>query len=114
MNRRENCPAPGPVEKATNGVSGGPGTASTHFNDVDSATDTRLGLFPFMFAGLRIVDLRDPAQPTEVAYFKPGDACMSHVRYVGKTGHIWFDCQDSGFLVLALKPEVRVALGRRR
>jgi hypothetical protein len=111
MNRRENCPPPGPIEKATGGVVGGAGTASTHFNDVDSPTNTRLGLFPFMYAGLRIADLRDPANPVEIAYFKPGDICGSHVRYVQKTGHIWFACAASGFHVIELTPDVRAALG---
>lgn len=110
MNIKENCPPPGPMEKASGGINGGPGTASTHFNDVDSSTDTRLGLFPFMYAGLRIVDLRDPAKPVEVAYFKPGDSCMSHVRYVAESGQIWFDCMESGFWIIALKPELRASL----
>jgi hypothetical protein len=111
MNMKENCPAPGPIAKATGGINGDPGTAASHFNDVDSATDTRLGLFPFLYAGLRIVDLRNPANPVEVAYFKPGDSCMSHVRYVPQTGHIWFACTESGFHVIKLTPELRQSLG---
>ena len=111
MNRPENCPAPTPMEKASGGLVGRSGTASTHFQDVDDATNTRLGLFSFMFAGLRIADLRNPANPREVAYFKPGDPCMSHVRYVPQTGHIWFACASSGFYVIELKPELRRALG---
>ena len=83
------------------------GTASTHFNDVDVADDTRLGLFPMLWAGLRIADLRRPARPVEVAYFKPGDACGSHVRYVPATGHIWFACADSGFHIIELTPQLR-------
>jgi hypothetical protein len=111
MNMKENCPPRDKVEAATGGVVGRAGTASTHFNDVDSATDTHLGLFPFMYAGLRIVDLRDPANPVEVAYFKPGDACMSHVRYLPATGQIWFACVDSGFWIIELKPQLRSSLG---
>jgi hypothetical protein len=111
MNREENCPAPGPVAKASGGISGDVGTASTHFNDVDSASETRLGLFPFMYAGLRIVDLRKPAAPVEVAYFKPGDVCGSHVRYDESAGHIWFACSSSGFHVIALTPQLRAQLG---
>ncbi|HEX7853513.1 MAG TPA: hypothetical protein VF503_07435 [Sphingobium sp.] len=111
MNLKENCPSRDKMETGSNGVVGRDGTTSTHFNDVDSPTDTRLGLFPFIWAGLRIVDLRDPATPTEVAYFKPGDACMSHVRYKPKTGQIWFACKDSGFWIIDLKPELRTSLG---
>lgn len=112
MNFKENCPAPTPQEIVSAGILGRPGTAASHFNDVDSATDTRLGLFPFMYAGLRIADLRDPTKPAEVAYFKPGDPCMSHVRYVPRTRHIWFACATSGFWVIELTPQVRANLER--
>lgn len=110
MNRPENCPPRSEVEKASGGIVGDVGTATLHFNDVDSETDTRLGLFNFMWAGLRIVDLRDVNDPREVAYFKPGDACGGHVRYRPETGHIWFSCGKSGFYVIELKDEVRRAL----
>jgi hypothetical protein len=110
MNHQENCPPPTAMEKATGGLVGRPGTASTHFQDVDSADDTRLGLFSFMYAGLRIADLRDPKNPVEVAYFKPGDPCMSHVRYDRQRDQIWFACNASGFWVIELKPELRAAL----
>ena len=111
MNRKENCPPPGKIESATRGITGGPGTATSHFNDVDDSINTRLGLFPFAWAGLRIADLRDPSHPVEVGYFKPGDFCGSHVHYTAKTGQIWFDCANSGFFVIELKPEVRKSLG---
>jgi len=111
MNQAANCPPPSTAERMSAGVTGDPGTAALHFNDVDSARNTRLGLFNFMWAGLRIVDLRNPANPVEVAYFKPGDACTGHVRYLPRTGHIWVVCAASGFHVLALQPEVRATLG---
>lgn len=111
MNRAENCPPPSEMEKASGGLVPAPGTATLHFNDVDSATDTRMGLFNFLWAGLRIVDIRRPSAPKEVAYFKPGDGCGGHVRYVPQTGHIWLACQASGFYVLELRPAVRAALG---
>lgn len=113
MNHKENCGAPGPMAKATKGIVGDPGTASAHFNDVDSASKTRLGLFNFMWGGLRIADLRDPRHPVEVAYFKPGDACTGHVRYVPKTGEIWLTCVNN-FYVLELTPQVRRSLGLPR
>lgn len=110
MNHPENCPPRNGIEQATGGLVGRSGVASNHFQDVDSATNTRLGLFSFMFAGLRIVDLRKPEEPREVAYFKPGDPCMSHVRYLPETGQIWFACSASGFYVIELKPELRRSL----
>jgi hypothetical protein len=110
MNRPENCPTPTALEKAS-GVVPSPGTATLHFNDVDDASDTRLGLFQFLWGGLRIVDLRNPRNPQEVAYFKPGDACGGHVRYLPESGQIWASCGQSGFYVLELKPELRASLG---
>jgi LVIVD repeat len=111
MNRQENCPPPTPAENGSSGIVPSPGSATLHFNDVDSATDTRLGLFQFLWAGLRIADLKDPKNPVEVAYFKPGDACGGHVRYLPKTGHIWLSCGQSGFYVVELQPDLRKALG---
>lgn len=110
MNRPENCPEPTPAQKAGGGIVPPPGTAALHFNDVDSATDTRLGLFNFLWAGLRIADLRDPTKPVEIAYFKPGDACGGHVRYIPATGQIWLTCTASGFYVLELEPQLRASL----
>lgn len=114
MNVQANCPPREGLEAATRGIVGRPGTAASHFNDVDDANDTRLGLFEFSYGGLRIADLRDPTRPVEVAYFKPGDPCVSHVRYVRTTGQIWFACMVSGFHVIELKPEVRASLGLPR
>jgi len=111
MNRPENCPEPNATEKATGGLVSRLGGATSHFNDVDNAADTHLGLFGMTFAGLRIADLRNPASPTEVAYFKPGDPCMSHVRYMPGSGQIWFACNATGFYVIALKPELRNKIG---
>jgi hypothetical protein len=106
MNRPENCPPPGAASGGSSGIVPDPGTASLHFNDVDSANDTRLGLFNFMWAGLRIVDIRDPAKPAEIGYFKPGDVCTGHVRHIaaarGRPAQVWLVCNASGFHVLAL------------
>jgi hypothetical protein len=111
MNRPENCPAGTPMGNDARSIVPAPGTATLHYNDVDSASDTRLGLFNFMWAGLRIADLRKPENPAEVAYFKPGDVCTGHVRYLPRSSDIWVVCQASGFWVLQLKPEVRRVVG---
>lgn len=108
MNYPENCPEPTPSE-GTSGIVPPPGAAALHYNDVDSARDTRPGLFRFLWAGLRIVDLRNPANPVEIAYFKPGDACGGHVRYIPESGLIWLTRGQSGFYVLELQPELRGA-----
>lgn len=114
MNHAENCPPPTPGESGSGGIVARLGTATIHFNDVDSPTDTRLGLFNFLWSGLRIVDIRNPSAPVEVAYFRPGDGCGGHVRYLPDSGDIWLSCAASGFHVLRLTPEVAAAVGRRR
>jgi hypothetical protein len=115
------------------------GSWGLHYNNVDDPWgDTKLGLFGSTAAGLRIVDLRNPKHPREVAYYKPGgnptaqlqpagvhfgaalfanmnflDACGSRNWFVKETGHIWFVCQANGFFVAELSPEVREYLGER-
>jgi len=111
MNQSENCPQLSETEQASGGIVGDPGTAALHYNDVDDPDDTKLGLFNFMWAGIRIADLRDPTSPKEIAYFKPGDACTGQARYKKDTGHIWFTCAKSGFHVIALKPHLKKQLG---
>ncbi len=108
MNRPENCPGWSEAEAATGGIVGDAGTATLHFNDVDDPRSTRFGLFQFMWAGLRVVDLADPTNPVEIGYYKPGDACGGHVRYRAQSGHIWFTCGRSGFYVVELtQPPLR-------
>jgi hypothetical protein len=110
------------------------GNYGTHYNSVDNLTDTKLGLFSSTAAGIRIVDLRNPRRPREVAYYKPGaepdtalqpagahasaiwhnanvtDACGSRNVLVPETGHIWFVCQANGFFVAEMSPAVRAHL----
>ena len=106
MNRPENCPPipPGPPSPEAQS------RQSSHFSSVDSETNTRLGLFSMSAAGYRIADLQDPANPREIAYFRPGPRCSGFSRYVAETGHIWMSCGAAGFYVLELTPEVKAAL----
>ena len=96
--------------------------ASVHYHDVDDPEHTRFALLSMWNAGLRIVDVRDAARPTEVAYFNPGafrtddggtvlDQAWAHVRYDATTGHIWLATETGGFWVLELEPQVRRHLG---
>ncbi|CAN5571580.1 hypothetical protein BH20ACT2_BH20ACT2_03480 [soil metagenome] len=109
--------------------------ASVHYHDVDDPDDTTFAMLSMWHAGLRIVDVRDPANPREVAYFNPGrfrgvdllggaavdpflslqtpnglDQAWAHVRYVAETGHVWLATRSGGFWVLELEPQVRRAL----
>jgi hypothetical protein len=111
MNHQEKCNRP--PAGAAGIMPGGEQSATLHFNDVDSAEHTRLGLFNFTYAGLRIADIRDPLHPVELAYFRPGDFCTGHVRYFPKAAQIWSVCAASGFHVIELAPEVRARLRSR-
>jgi len=103
------------------------GSYGLHYNAVvdDAWGGVALGLFSFMGSGVRVVDLRDPTHPYEVAYYHPGaidapsppgplagktDSCMSINSFVPETGHIWFVCR-SGFYVAELSKAVRAKLG---
>ena len=108
-----------------------------HYNNVveDAWGKIPLGMFSYQSSGVRIVDLRDPTQPREVAYFHPGapaaapaanpapaganlgpprvafsDSCSSHNYFDHATGHIWFTCR-SGLYVAELTQAVKAHLG---
>jgi hypothetical protein len=110
--------------------------ASVHYHDLDDPDDTTFAMLSMWNAGLRVVDVRDPSQPREVAYFNPGrfrvadpsggtaigtalalnspnqlDQAWAHSRYVPETGHIWLATRSGGFWVLEIEPQVRAALG---
>ena len=112
---------------------------SVHYHDVDDPDDTTFAMLSMWNAGLRIVDVRDPDRPREVAYFNPGrfldpngldgtsldqaleleglqglDQAWGHVRYLPETGHMWLATRSGGFWVLELEPQVRSALGSPR
>ncbi|MGH9274787.1 MAG: LVIVD repeat-containing protein, partial [Acidimicrobiales bacterium] len=46
--------------------------ASVHYQEVDDYDDTTFVMASMWNAGLRVIDVRDPRRPTEVAYFNPG------------------------------------------
>src|SRR5581483_2871881 len=72
-------------------------------------------------AGIRVFDVRNPANPTEVAYFNPGDVdptastqldhAWGHIRYIARNGQIWFATADGGFWVVRIEGQVRQYLG---
>lgn len=107
-----------------------------HYNSVvDSAWGkVALGMFSFMGSGARIVDLRDPLKPREIAYYHPGappprapragpgsggpptgagasDQCVTQEFFIPETGHIWFSCQSGGLYIAELSPAVKAYLG---
>jgi hypothetical protein len=111
INEPKNCPEQ--LDSKTN--------QSVHYHDVDDPTDTTFVMASMWNAGLRVFDVRDPAQPTEVAYFNPGDIdpsattkldhAWAHIHYVAKKGEIWFTTADGGFWVLRIEGRLRQYLG---
>lgn len=80
----------------------GPNTA---YHDVDDPLDTTYGVIGFGPAGFRFFDLRDPTDPTEIAYFNHGASEHTAPYIIPETGHIWVS-DATGFRVLALEPQV--------
>jgi hypothetical protein len=127
---QDHCSDDGVEEENANG------NYASHYNNVDDYYhDTRLGLFGMTGAGFRVVDLRDPTKPREVAYFKPGanpgttlqnggahwtklyyndavtDACGGYGQWNPRTNQIWISCQSNGFFIAELSPETTKYMG---
>jgi LVIVD repeat len=107
INRPENC-----LAQLDSGVQ-----ASVHYHEFDSRGNARIAIISMQNAGIRVVDIRDPAHPREVAYFNPGDVdagpevildnAWGHPHYDAMTGQIWFATSSGGFWVVELEEQVR-------
>jgi hypothetical protein len=98
---------------------------SSHYMGVDSLDETTTMFVTWYTAGLRVIDIRDPANPTEIAYFNPPpqpdtkiprsnsgdfvgmrnpgwDLSTSDVRYRPESGEIWFSSVANGLQVVRL------------
>lgn len=91
--RSDNC---GPAN------TGGPSTA---YHEVDDPLNTSYAVIGFESAGHRIIDVRDPLNPVEVAYFNRGRSTHTKSYVIPETGHIWAS-NAKGFWVLELEPQV--------
>lgn len=95
----------------------------SHYISVDDPRDASLVFVTWYSSGLRVFDIRDPAHPKEVAYLNPPvgpDAGVSHdsattyVRYLPRTGQVWFGTGVRGFVVAELAPSLRPGRGPKR
>ena len=98
-----------------------------HYCSVDNAANAKLAACGHFQAGLRVFDIGDPANPKEIAYYKPparrtdyhagsninlplfgprfdhtADWASANSRFIWQNGrlHIWFTSQDNGFQVV--------------
>ena len=111
INKQENC-----VAQMASGVQ-----ASTHYHEFDSSENAKIAIVSMQNAGIRVVDVRDPTKPREIAYFNPGDVddgpgvtldnAWGHPKFDAKSGTIWFATSSGGFWVVRLEKQVLEALG---
>lgn len=124
INRVENCEA-----RKASGVQ-----ASVHYHEFDREQNARFAIASMQNAGIRVFDVRDPAAPSEVAYFNPGDVfspkddpntpqneaadntvtldyAWGHPRFVPEKNQIWFATRTGGFWVVELEGKLRRYFG---
>jgi hypothetical protein len=97
-------------------------TYGSHYCSVDNKTNTSTLACGYFNSGIRVFDIRNPAQPKEIAYFNPPgtasappgtnhtiagnyvaggpDWCSAQVHLNASNGTLWSTCQDHGLLVL--------------
>ncbi len=94
---------------------------SAHYVGFDDKYNATTLFMTYYTGGLRVWDIRDPANPFEIAYWHPApntntptvflseafgssgnrwDAVATYVRYRPETGHIWIAGYSSGFQIL--------------
>ena len=98
---------------------------SSHYCTPDSFKDPKMLACGYWGAGLRVFDVRNPAKPREIAYYKPGaqrtknlpgssmwfdyggkdrttDRVSANVRFrtIGSENYLWFAGQDNGFMIV--------------
>ena len=101
ISKPENCAAK---------VASGRGT-SMAYHSVDDRNAARFAMIPFGDAGLRIIDIRDPYAPVEVAYFNHGSLDHAGVSHYDADRGLIYAPVSGGVRVLQLQPQVRDRLG---
>jgi hypothetical protein len=95
----------------------------SHYISVDDPRNASLVFITWYSSGLRVFDIRNPAKPREVAYLNPPvgaeagvshDSATTYVRYLPKTGQVWFGTGVRGFIVAELAPSLRPGQGTKR
>jgi len=97
-------------------------TYGSHYCSVDNKQNATTLVCGYFNSGIRVFDIRDPAQPKEIAYFNPAGAttpssgsnhtlsnnfvaggpdwCSAQAHLDATNGTLWTTCQDNGVLML--------------
>jgi hypothetical protein len=77
---------------------------------IDNPMNARFAAVNFGDAGLRIFDIRNPLQPSEVAYINQGSPVHAGVGYYDAARALIYFSDSGGFKVLQIEPQVRAHL----
>jgi len=97
-----------PVNCAARKASGRDPTVAYHL--IDNPLNPHFAAVNFGSAGLRIFDIRQPANPVEVAYFNHGPLVHGGVGYYDTARGLIYAAGSSGFWVLEVEPQVKARL----
>lgn len=87
------------------------GDASITYHLIDDPLNAHFAAVGYGTAGLRIFDIRNPAQPVEVAYFNHGVPVHAMVGHYDAARKLIYFSDASGFKVLQIEPQVSKRLG---
>lgn len=79
------------------------------YHSVDNPFNAKFAMVSHGSAGLRVIDIRNPSQPSEVAYFNRGS--RSGAPYYDASRGLIYSTGTDGFKVLQIEPQVRARLG---
>jgi hypothetical protein len=83
------------------------GDASIAYHLIDNPLNAKFAAVNYGTAGFRIFDIRDPSNPTEVAYFNHGVPVHGGVGYYDAARKLIYFSDAGGFKVLEIEPQVR-------